>query len=104
MKEIIADRYPVNQWNIFGCQISDGDNWDSDNIEACDIMKKYLLPQCQYFAYVEVDQYRDSGESDLWPYYEALKGEHKNLELATIRDITEIYPIFRSLFEKRETL
>jgi uncharacterized sporulation protein YeaH/YhbH (DUF444 family) len=103
MKEIIADRYPVNQWNIFGCQISDGDNWGSDNIEACDIMKKYLLPQCQYFAYVEVDQYREGGESDLWPYYEALKGEHKNLELATVRDITEIYPIFRSLFEKRET-
>jgi len=101
-KEIIAERYPVNQWNIFGCQISDGDNWGADNIEACDILKKYILPQSQYFAYVEVDQYRNGGESDLWPYYEALKGEHKNLEMSIIHDITEIYPIFRSLFEKRE--
>jgi uncharacterized sporulation protein YeaH/YhbH (DUF444 family) len=103
MKDVIADRYPVNQWNIFGCQISDGDNWGSDNIEACDIMRKYLLPQSQYFAYVEVDQYRGGGESDLWPHYESLKGEFKNMEMAAVRDVTEIYPIFRSLFEKRES-
>lgn len=102
MKEIISSRYPLNHWNIFGCQISDGDNWGHDNIEACDILRKYILPQCQYFAYVEVDAYRNGGESDLWPAYEALKGEFKNLEMATIRDVTEIYPIFRSLFEKRE--
>jgi len=102
MKEIIAERYPTNQWNIFGCQISDGDNWGRDNIEACDIMRKYLLPQSQYFAYVEVDQWRNGEESDLWPHYEALKGEFKNLEMANVRDVTEIYPIFRSLFEKRE--
>lgn len=102
MKEIISDRYPLNQWNIFGCQISDGDNWGSDNIEACEIMRKSILPQSQYFAYVEVDQYRTGGTSDLWPSYEALKGEFKNLEMATVRDVSEIYPIFRSLFEKRE--
>ena len=103
MKEIISDRYPVNQWNIFGVQISDGDNWGHDNIEACDIMRKYLLPQSQYFAYVEVDQWRGGGESDLWPYYEALKGEFKNMEMAMINDVTEIYPVFRSLFEKRDS-
>lgn len=103
MKEIIAARYPTNQWNIFGCQISDGDNWMSDNIEACDIMKQYILPQSQYFAYVEVDAYRHGGESDLWPHYEAMKGQHPNLEMAMVHDVTEIYPIFRSLFEKRGT-
>jgi len=103
MKEIISERYPIAQWNIFGCQISDGDNWGHDNIEACDIMRKYILPQSQYFAYIEVDQYRAGGESDLWPYYEALKGEFKNMQLAVINNITEIYPVFRGLFEKRES-
>jgi len=102
MKEIISARYPINQWNIFGCQISDGDNWGHDNIEACDIMRHYILPQSQYFAYIEVDAYRNCGESDLWPSYEALKGEFRNLEMAIVKDVTEIYPIFRSLFEKRE--
>jgi len=103
MKDIIAKRYPTHQWNIFGCQISDGDNWPSDNIEVCDIMRNYILPQSQYFAYVEVDQHRKHGSSDLWPSYEKLKSECKNLEMAQIRDVTEIYPIFRSLFEKKET-
>ncbi len=101
MKEIIANRYPTNQWNIFGCQISDGDNWLNDNIEACDIMKQYILPQSQFFAYVEVDAYRNGDESDLWPYYEAMKGQHKNLEMSIIHNVTEIYPIFRGLFERR---
>ncbi len=101
MKDVIAARYPLNQWNIFGCQISDGDNWGTDNIQACDLLRKYILPQSQYFAYVEVDQYRNGGESDLWPHYEKMKGEFKNLEMSMVQDVTEIYPIFRSLFEKR---
>jgi len=103
MHDIIAKRYPLSQWNIFGCQISDGDNWGHDNAEAVDVMRKYILPQSQYFAYVEVDQYRNGGDSDLWPVYDSLKGEFKNLELASVTDVTDIYPIFRSLFEKRET-
>ena len=102
MKDIIDERYPVAQWNIFGCQISDGDNWQEDNIEATEIMQKYILPRSQYFAYVEVDQYRNGGESDLWPYYENLKAAHNNLEMAVIHDVTEIYPVFRKLFEKKD--
>lgn len=102
MKDVISENYPINQWNIFGCQISDGDNWHTDNIEVCDLMRQYILPQTQYFAYVEVDQFRDQGSSDLWPSYEGLKSEFKNLQMAQVRDVTEIYPIFRSLFEKRE--
>lgn len=105
MNEIIVDRYPLNQWNIFGCQISDGDNWGRDNIETGDLLRKHILPKTQYFAYVEVDQYRnrdkDGGDSDLWPYYEKIKGEFSNLEMASVTDVTEIYPIFRRLFEKR---
>ncbi len=102
MKDVISARYPLHQWNVFGCQISDGDNWATDNSEAMDLMRKYILPQSQYFAYVEVDQYRDGGDSDLWPVYENLKAEFRNFEMATVRDVTEIYPIFRSLFEKRD--
>jgi len=104
MKDIIAKRYPINLWNIFACQISDGDNWATDNLEACRLMRESILPQTQYFAYVEVDQYRHSGESDLWPSYEAMKSEFKNLEMSIIHDVSEIYPIFRTLFEKKATV
>jgi len=102
MKEIIDDRYPTNQWNIFGCQISDGDNWVDDNLQACDILKNNILPQSQYFAYVEVDKTRQPGESDLWGPYNQVKESCKNMEMSMINDVSEIYPIFRRLFEKRE--
>jgi len=102
MKDIVADRYPTSAWNIFGCQISDGDNWREDNIEACEILKNNILPLSQYFAYIEVDRRRAAGMSDLWSPYEGIKDTTKNMEMAMINDVTEIYPVFRSLFEKKE--
>ena len=104
MKEIVAARYPREHWNVFANQISDGDNWGSDNIETMDLMRNSILPACQYFCYVEVDE--NGGEqrhsSDLWPHYEQLKHEYQNMEMSIISDVTEIYPTFRGLFEKRD--
>jgi len=101
MDDIIVDRYPVNQWNIFGCQISDGDNWGSDNPTAVKIMSSSLLPKTQYFAYIEVDQYKSDRPSDLWEPYSGLKEQFPNMEMELINDVADIYPIFRNLFEKR---
>jgi len=102
MSDIIKDRYPVHAWNIFGCQISDGDNWYEDNLNATEILKNQILPLSQYFAYVEVDQRRAAGESDLWGPYESVKAGSKKMEMSIVNDVTEIYPVFRKLFEKRE--
>jgi uncharacterized sporulation protein YeaH/YhbH (DUF444 family) len=101
MHEIIKERYPTNQWNIFGCQISDGDNWPEDNLEATETMRNYLLPLSQFFAYVEVDRHGGS-DSDLWPHYAGLQDNFKNFVMSIVSDVTEIYPIFRGLFEKRD--
>lgn len=101
MDEIIQERYPLNNWNIFGCQISDGDNWSGDNVAVIDLMQQSILPKSQYFAYVEVDQYDSSYKSDLWPHYQRLQGQFKNLEMAVINDVTQIFPLFKKLFEKR---
>jgi len=101
MSDIIKERYPINQWNIFGCQISDGDNWGQDNLEVIDIMKSSILPKSQFFAYVEVDRHQHEGESDLWPYYEKLRSSFGHFEMSMINDVSDIYPIFRSLFEKK---
>ncbi len=102
MRDIIADRYPTSEWNIFGCQISDGDNWIDDNLQACEVLKNHILPQSQYFAYVEVDQRRQPGDSDLWKPYQQVKDAANNMEMSIINDVSEIYPIFRRLFEKRD--
>jgi len=102
MHEVIKDRYPVESWNIFGCQISDGDNWYEDNVNAVEVLQNKILPLSQYFAYVEVDQRRAAGESDLWGPYESVKANSKKMEMSIVNDVTEIYPVFRKLFEKRE--
>lgn len=101
MDEIIRDRYSPSQWNIFGCQASDGDNWPDDSATAQEIMTHKILPVTQYYAYVEIDR-RGGRDSDLWPYYEKLEADHANFNMAVIDDVSAIYPVFRGLFEKRQ--
>jgi len=101
MDDIIKDRYPTNQWNIFGCQISDGDNWITDNAAVVDLMENSILRKSQFFAYVEVDNSNRSYVSDLWPHYTSMQGSFPNLEVARIGDVRDIYPVFKGLFEKR---
>lgn len=100
MDDILAKRYPVDKWNIFGVQISDGDNWTEDNEHAHNSMEK-LLPKTQYFAYVELDEQGNSS-SDLWPVYAGLMPSNPNFVMSIISHVSEIYPVFRKLFEKRK--
>ena len=54
MAEVIAERYSPNEWNIYGAQASDGDNWNDDSPLCVDVLKKGILPHVQYFSYVEI--------------------------------------------------
>lgn len=101
MSEIIEARYSPSQWNIFGCQISDGDNWPEDTPTAIKLLDDKILPVSRYFAYVEIDRH-GGRDSDLWNDYELLKTDNKNLEMTVITNPADIYPVFRSLFEKRK--
>ncbi|MCE3252659.1 MAG: YeaH/YhbH family protein [Cellvibrio sp.] len=65
MDEIIQDRYSPEQWNIYGAQASDGDNWGEDSDVCRDILIDNLLPN-----------------------------QH-------IREVSDIYPVFRELFHKK---
>jgi len=102
MNDIIKERYPLNQWNVFACQASDGDNWLNDNVKAYETMRSIILPQLQYYAYIEINQDGDiNGGSDLWPHYKRLTDEHDNMASSIIFDVNDIYPVFRELFEKK---
>jgi uncharacterized sporulation protein YeaH/YhbH (DUF444 family) len=102
MAKIVKERYPLNQWNVFGTQISDGDNFTHDCPVARDVMENQILPVSQYFAYVEVDRDGDRSVSDLWPHYDALT-HNKHFVMSKVKDVTDIFPVFRSLFEKKGT-
>lgn len=99
MQEIIQERYNPQQWNIFACQASDGDNWPQDSLHAQDLLRS-LLRYTQYYAYVEIDR-RGGRDSDLWPFYEQIRAAHDNFAMQVINDVAEIYPVFRGLFEQK---
>lgn len=100
MKDIIDKRYDPTQWNIYACQASDGDNWPADSTKAVDLIQS-MLGYIQYFAYVEIDQ-RGGKDSDLWPFYEKIRQANPNFATNIIKDVKEIYPVFRKLFERKK--
>lgn len=96
MLEIIADRYPIEEWNIYGAQASDGDNWHDDSPNCRQLLDEKLLPLVQYYAYIEITE----GEpQNLWEEYETLTDEHRNFAIQRIATREDIYPVFRELFK-----
>jgi uncharacterized sporulation protein YeaH/YhbH (DUF444 family) len=96
-RDIIAQRYPPNDWNIYAAQASDGDNWNDDSPVCEQILARQLLPQLRYYAYVEITQREHQG---LWAHYEKLLQEHDNFAMRHIREHQDIYPVFREFFRK----
>lgn len=102
MRQIVDERYPTSDWNVYGCQASDGDNWPTDTPAAVDVLHREILPICQYYAYVEIDP-RGGKDSDLWDSYDQVRAENENFDTTVITDAADIYPVFRRLFEKEKT-
>jgi hypothetical protein len=97
--EEIEAHFPLDQWNIYVAQASDGDNWEGDSPRCLDLLVDKLLPMVQYFTYVEIT----TGEpQNLWVHYEQARAARPNMALGRIRDRTDIYPVLRELFAKRD--
>ncbi|CAH1749013.1 YeaH/YhbH family protein [Thauera humireducens] len=100
MRDILRERYANGQWNIYGAQASDGDNWDNDSPVCGKLLGNEILPWCQYFAYIEIT----AGEpQNLWREYMKIGGEHDNFAMQRIESPADIYPVFRELFKKTIT-
>ncbi|HSV60191.1 MAG TPA: YeaH/YhbH family protein [Variovorax sp.] len=96
MHEIVRARYPSNEWNIYGAQASDGDNWHQDSGQCRKILDEQLLPLVRYYAYVQVAD----AEQNLWEEYAQLSEGHKHFAMRKVADAQDIYPVFRDLFKK----
>ncbi|WP_227814590.1 YeaH/YhbH family protein [Nitrogeniibacter aestuarii] len=97
MTDIVKERYSPSQWNIYGAQASDGDNWDNDSPICHQILDTELLQLVRYFAYIEIT----TGEpQNLWRTYLNLDATHKNFAMQRIETLEDIYPVFRELFKK----
>jgi uncharacterized sporulation protein YeaH/YhbH (DUF444 family) len=96
MDEIIKARYSPSEWNIYGAQASDGDNWHHDSGRCRELLTEQLLPACRYFAYVQVAD----EEQNLWEEYTRLQESHPHFAMRKVTEASQIYPVFRELFKK----
>jgi uncharacterized sporulation protein YeaH/YhbH (DUF444 family) len=107
MMDIVRDRYPVSDWNIYAAQASDGDNTSSDNAVVLGQLRDVILPICQYYAYVEVgmddeEEHPGAGEpsTNLWRAYRRIP-DSMPFAMRKVRHRRDIYPVFRELFARR---
>ncbi|MFB0831794.1 sporulation protein YhbH [Brevibacillus laterosporus] len=95
--EIIDERYPVSQYNIYPFHFSDGDNLTSDN-ERCVKLVKELMERSNMFGYGEVNQY--NRHSTLMSAYRHIKDP--KFMYSIIREKGEVYKALKQFFGKKE--
>ncbi len=99
MKEVIDDRYPPSEWNIYAAQASDGDNWNDDSPLCGRLLRQQILPLVQYFSYIEITPHE---HQSLWHEYESVLADHgESFSMQQIVDAGDIYPVFRKLFQRK---
>ncbi len=110
MIDIREDRFPVDQWNIYVAQASDGYTQQGDARRCVELLEGDILPVCRHYAYVEILDEReltvfsdDSSGAELWRAYRTLAEREDHFALARVARRQDIFPVFRSLFApKRE--
>lgn len=97
--DIINDRYPPSQWNIYAAQASDGDNWNDDSSICHKLLMESLMPKLQYFSYIEITAREHQA---LWASYERIAEHYKDsFAMRQLVNASDIYPVFRQLFQKK---
>jgi hypothetical protein len=98
MRDVIRDRFPSRDWNIYGAQASDGDNWPEDSSNCHRLLMEEIMPSVQYYAYIEINNHEPHS---LWMEYEKVAEYWPNFALQSIYGAGDIYPVFRELFKKQ---
>ncbi|MFA7504871.1 MAG: YeaH/YhbH family protein [Burkholderiaceae bacterium] len=99
MEEVIADRYPPDQWNIYAAQASDGDAFGADPEKSRGFLVEKLLPKTRYFAYIEVGDEGSTRASSLSAAYRRI--ESPRFAMRGVQERGDIYPVFRELFGRQ---
>jgi uncharacterized sporulation protein YeaH/YhbH (DUF444 family) len=108
VRAIIQENYATADWNIYLAHASDGDNFTNDRDNMNEELEK-LLPMLQYYAYVQVGENiralwnMGDANTELWNIFEDLQDVYPSVATALIEEETQIWPVFRRLFEKRES-
>ncbi len=97
--ELMQNSFPVENWNLYCFQFSDGDNWGEDNNQSLALLREQILPKVNLFCYGQVDSPYGSGE-----YLKALEAafgdKQENLVVSEIADKDGIYESIRTFLGK----
>jgi uncharacterized sporulation protein YeaH/YhbH (DUF444 family) len=98
MREIVTERYPTSEWNIYAAQASDGENWDDDSPICRDLLLSSIMPCVQYYAYIEISEHE---EQRLWQQYQQVAETYRHFAMQRITGPEDIFPVFRELFKRQ---
>ncbi|WP_243138233.1 sporulation protein YhbH [Heliorestis acidaminivorans] len=94
---IINEKFPPHDYNIYAFHFSDGDNLSSDN-ESCVRLVNQLLERTNLFGYGEI--VRSHFSSTLMNAFR--KVQDKKFSSVTIRDRSEVYDALKTFFKPGE--
>jgi sporulation protein YhbH len=102
--DIIRERYPTRDWNVYPFHFSDGDNYYSDNDEAVRLADE-LATTCNLFGYGEIGEeggasYRRSSGALLSIFGDRLREKDRFVGVR-IDDKQDVYPALKQFFSKR---
>lgn len=98
-KEILDERFPTSEWNVYCAQASDGDNWNDDSSICQNLLINEIMPKLQYYSYIEITPREHQA---LWDEYQGVQAAFpETFAMQHIVDVADIYPVFRELFHKK---
>lgn len=97
--EIIDQRFPPAEYNIYPFHFSDGDNFPSDNVRCVKLMSE-LLERSSAVGYGEITSSRYYRESTLMAAFERL--QDPRFTCVQIRSKEEVYPALKRFFQRTE--
>ncbi len=94
--EVLQNRYPASQWNIYPVHFSDGDNWsDADNRHTVEFLEA-MLPLVNVFGYAEI---REGGyTSTLMTAFGTIR--HPRFQVVTIGNKRDVYTALKKFFPR----
>jgi len=98
--DIVSQRYPAQEWNVYPFHFSDGDNWGEVDNQRCLELVRKLLGCSNVFGYGEIQERGRRSPSTLMSAFQAITDPH--FIGVTIGSKEDVFPALRRFFSQRE--
>ncbi len=102
--KIIKERYDHNTTNIYLSQVTDGDNWTTDNPLIIPALEgSGLLAKLRHMCYIQVmNGYGGYGADQFFTIMKSIKGSNPKLDLSRIQNEEEVFGLFKDIYRRRD--